>query len=79
MNTEAMLTTEDNPYNPFTQFNEWFEFDESHGYHTCAYLDRITNTSSELSDADNEKLIELALQEALRLNITGNYKIIKNI
>ena len=24
---EAMLTTFDNPYNPFTQFLEWFQFD----------------------------------------------------
>ena len=27
----AMLTTSDNPYDPFTQFDEWYAFDERKG------------------------------------------------
>ena len=45
------LTTEDNPYDPFDEFDEWFAFDVSQGYHTCAYLARVVATSTELSEA----------------------------
>lgn len=71
---EYMLTTIDNPYNPFTQFDEWFAFDESKGYHSCAYLARIAKTSDELSEADEGKAIELAIDEIVSLNILGIYK-----
>ena len=70
---QVMLTTSDNPYNPFTNFDEWFAFDEQKGYHTCAYLARITKTSSNLSDADYTQEVENAIDEILKLNLTGNY------
>ena len=40
---QCMLTTIDNPYNPFTQFSKWFMFDTEKGYNSCGYLDRIVN------------------------------------
>ena len=74
MVNQSMLTTVDNPFNPFTQFDEWFAFDESKGYHTCAYLARITKTSDELSDADENIAIESAIDEIIRINILGIYR-----
>jgi len=67
------LTTSDNPYNPFTQWNEWYSFDEGHGYHTCGYLARIANVSDELSDADESIAIDRAINEILTYNLTGLY------
>ena len=49
---ECMITTFDNPYDPFTQFNHWFLFDTEKGYNTCAYLDRVAKVSEEFSDED---------------------------
>ena len=71
---EVMLTTIDNPYNPFTQFDDWFAFDELKGYHTCAYLARIAKTSDDLSEADEALAIELAIDEIVKENILGIYK-----
>ena len=38
---EYMLTTVDNPFDPFTRFDEWLEYDTHMGYNTAAFLDRI--------------------------------------
>jgi hypothetical protein len=69
-----MLTTIDNPFNPFEQFDQWKEFDESKGYHTCAYLARMVRTSDELSEADETLAIEQAIDDILKLNLLGLYK-----
>lgn len=71
---ERMLTTEDNPYDPFTQFDEWYAFDVQKGYNTCAYLARIAFTSDELSDTDYDIALDHAIDEILFYNLTGNYK-----
>lgn len=70
----AMLTTTDNPFNPFTQFDDWYAFDEAMGYHSCAYLARIAKTSDELSQQDEENAIESAIDEIVSLNVLGIYK-----
>jgi hypothetical protein len=73
MDTVYMLTTIDNPFNPFTQYNEWYNYDETKGYHTCAYLARIVKASDELSDADQALAIDQAMNEIVSLNLLGNY------
>ncbi len=69
-----MLTTIDNPFNPFKEFDEWKKFDESQGYFTCEYLARIARTSNELSDEDEHLAIEQAIDEIVKYNILGIYK-----
>lgn len=72
-----MLTTTDNPYNPFTQFDLWFQFDISKGYNTCAFIDRVANTSDELTEKENDKEIENAMKEIAKENILGIYKLVE--
>lgn len=71
---ESMLTTVDNPYNPFIQFDDWFAFDVGKGYGTCSYLARIANVSSDLSDQMNSEAIEEAITEIVDLNLLGIYQ-----
>lgn len=76
---DVMVTTSDNPYDPFTQFDEWYAFDVQKGYNTCAYLGRISLTSPDLSYADNQIAYEEAIDEIVKYNLTGNYiKVYKN-
>ena len=70
----VMLTTEDNPYDPFDDFDNWYAYDEMKGYHTCSYLARIATISSELDDKTNQQSIEDAIDEILSFNLLGNYK-----
>lgn len=72
--TECMLTTVDNPYDPFEQFDSWYQFDIDKGYCSCAYLDRIARTSEQLSDVENNQEIERAIDEILKYDFTNVYK-----
>jgi hypothetical protein len=74
MAKDVMLTTIDNPFDPFKEFDEWFRFDTDKGYHTCSYLGRIAKTSPELSEKDTQLEIENAIDDIVRLNVTGLYK-----
>ncbi len=77
MNYEYMLTTIDNPYDPFEQFTHWFLFDAEKGYNSCAYLARIARTSDQLSDEENSKEIERAIDEIIKYDFRNIYKKVK--
>lgn len=68
-----MLTTIDNPFSPFTQWDEWKRYDEDKKYYTCSYLARIAKTSDDLSEVDYNKAIDDAIEEIVSLNINGMY------
>jgi len=72
--SKCMLTTFDNPYNPFEQFTSWFLFDVEKGYNTCAYLARIARTSDQLSEEENELEIERAIDEIIKYDFRNIYK-----
>ena len=72
--TEWMLTTVDNPYDPFTQWNEWYAFDARHGYHTPSFLARVAKSSDDLSDADQAVAIQFAIDEIVKENVLGIYR-----
>ena len=74
MAERVMLTTIDNPFNPFTQFDEWFAFDLSKGYNTCNLLARIANVSTELPENLNALFFEQAMDEIVKTNVLGLYR-----
>lgn len=73
------ITTVDNPYNPFEQFDKWFLFDEEKGYHTTSYLGRIARTSDQLSDEENAKEVERAIDEIIKNDFLNIYKKVKKV
>ena len=71
---ECRLTTFDNPYDPFKQFNSWFLFDIEKGYNSCGYLARIARSTDQMSDAENEEEIERAIDEIIQYDFMNIYK-----
>lgn len=67
------ITTIDNPFNPLTQFNDWFNFDVDKGYNTCGLLDRIARTSDAMSEVENKKEIERAIDEIIKYDFLNLY------
>lgn len=66
-----VLTTTDNPWNPFTDFDRWNAFDEQQGYYTLSLLARVTRTSDELSELDQDQAITQAIDEIVLENVSG--------
>ena len=71
---EFMLTTVDNPFNPFTQFNEWFRYDMGMHYNTAGYLARIAKITNEMTDEEQEEEINRAMDEICEVNPLGIHK-----
>lgn len=70
---KSMLTTFDNPFDPFDEFDSWYRFDVDKGYNSCSFLDRIARTSDQLSDFENEKEIERAINEIIKYDPLNIY------
>ena len=73
---DTMLTTIDNPYNPFDHFDEWFNWDFIAGYNTCSKVSRICYDSYELSPKEREEIYRDAALDILDNDPTGKYTLI---
>lgn len=68
-----MLTTTDNPYNPYTNFDEWFLYDTLNGYNSCSLLDRMLDVNDEMSDEEVNAAIEQAIDQIVLADLTDKY------
>lgn len=67
MATERVLTTVDNPYNPFEDYDTWYAYDTKVlRYNTCGVLDRMFNYLKEDSDYYEFKTDDELYDEAMR-------------
>ena len=79
MSNECMLTTFDNPYNPFEDFTAWFLYDVEKGYNTCSYLARISNVTDDMSEVEEDEEIERAIDEIIKYDFMNMYhKVYRN-
>ena len=69
-----MLTTVDNPYNPFEDFDSWFLFDVEKGYNTCSYLARITKISDDMTEKEENDAINQAIEEIIDHDFLNIYR-----
>ena len=64
-----MLTTVDNPYDPFTDFTSWFLYDTEKGYNSCGKLDRIAKFSDDMTQRERDIENERAIDEIIKYDI----------
>lgn len=69
-----MLTTFDNPFDPFEQFTSWLLFDTEHDYNTCGKLARIAKSSDSFTEKENDEEIERAIDEIIQYDFMNIYK-----
>lgn len=68
------ITTVDNPFDPFTDFDDWYRYDESKGYCTSGYLARYFDTdTSDIGDDEYEEHLAIAIEKILNNDFIGQY------
>ena len=72
--TTHLLTTVDNPYDPFTQFEDWYEWDRQAGYHTPSYLDRVMLHGEGFSEEEEEEFFNEAIDDIISNDVFELYK-----
>ena len=73
-NNECMLTTIDNPYDPFEEFTLWMLFDNEKGYNSSGRLMRIANITDEMSQVEIDQEVERAIDEIIQYDFMNIYK-----
>lgn len=66
MEKDSMLTTFDNPFNPFTEFDRWWKEDLLLGHDCCGLLANESNVSDIASDEVNDKAIIEAMERIVK-------------
>ena len=54
MENDYLLTTIDNPYNPFEDFSLWDAFDREKGHNTCDLIGRLSQLSDDMTQREEE-------------------------
>ena len=72
-----MLTTIDNPFDPFEQFTSWMLFDKEKGYDSSELLMRIANISDDMTQKEVDEEIERAIDEIIKYDFMNIYVKVK--
>lgn len=67
------LTTFDNPFDPNDDFLSWFMYDTDKGYNCCGFIDRVARTSDAMSEEENNKEINRAIDEIIKFDPKNIY------
>ena len=73
MNNDYMLTTVDNPYNPFEQFTQWLLFDKEKGYNSCDKLGRIVQLRDDMTQNEIDEETKRAIDLIIQLDFTDTF------
>ena len=73
MSKECMLTTIDNPFDPFEQFTSWLLFDKEKGYDSCERLARIAQLSDDMTEKEIDEERERAIDEIIKHDFINVY------
>ena len=74
MDATYMLTTFDNPYDPFEQFTLWFMYDTTNGYNSCGKIARIAKVEDDFTEKETFEEIERAIDEIIKYDFMNIYK-----
>lgn len=70
-----MLTTIDNPYDPYTEYDQWLDWDHEHGYFTQEYMGRLANVAMDTDGDDLDAITDRVIQFILKNDSENIYKI----
>lgn len=76
---EAMLTTTDNPWDPFDNFYEWYREDQRLAQDQCratccGYLAKLMPCTDEVSEEEYNQVQNDVIDEIVELDLSGTFK-----
>lgn len=71
MESKHMLTTFDNPFNPFVDFSSWYMFDCEMKHNTCGRLARLADFDSEMTEAEVNEEKERVMDFIVKYDLEG--------
>jgi hypothetical protein len=74
MARKCRITTIDNPFDPFSQFDSWYAFDVEKGYYTCSRIARLANFTDEMTDIERDNENEKAIDKLIEIDVLDIYK-----
>lgn len=74
MARKCRITTIDNPFDPFSQFDSWYAFDVEKGYYTCSRIARLANFTDEMTDIERDNENERAIDKLIEIDVLDIYK-----
>lgn len=72
--TQFKITTNDNPFDPFEDWDNWLLFDIELGYYSCSRLDRIIKIQDDFSAVEISIETERAIDEIVKNDFLDIYK-----
>jgi len=85
-NKTIRLTSIDNPYDPFTHWEQWYLFDMNAGYNTCGRLASVTFLSESMTNKEQNEALEEGMELLIKTgciskngNVVEYKKVIKNV
>ena len=73
MSNDYMLSTIDNPFNPFNDFIPWLMYDIEQGYNSCGILGRIVNLTDDMTQNEVDAEISRAIDAIVDNDFTGTF------
>ena len=70
---DVMITTIDNPFNPFLKFDDWMMYDQEHDYNTLSRLDRMCKMNDQMTDKEQEQAIVDAIDAIVMADFLNIY------
>ena len=74
MKKRIHITTIDNPFDPFEDFENWYLFDCEKGYYTCSRLARLANIEENMTEEEEDQEIERVTDRLIQLDPLDIYK-----
>ena len=71
--SETMLTTVDNPFNPFEQFVDWYMYDCQKGYNTYSRIARLMPDDDSLSSIEKDRIEDNIIDRMIQHDPLGIY------
>lgn len=76
---KSMLTTVDNPYNPFENFDDWYVYDQDKRHFCCERLAEVVGDLNDSNEIEEVAIINSAIDYIVSNDLLGKYAKVQKV